>query len=139
MYPVSFPCGSLHDIICYYYRIIIFHWGNHESETMNQMYGFHGEVKSKYNAKMSDIFTEVYNWLPLAQVINEKVLVMHGGLFSEDSVTLDDIRKVDRNRQPPDSGELWCPSGIVSHASLSSVVFKLIHSGLGESSCCYKS
>jgi len=30
--------------------------------------------------------------------------VMHGGLFSEDGVTLDDLRKVERNRQPPDSG-----------------------------------
>jgi hypothetical protein len=33
--------------------------------------------------------------------------IMHGGLFSEDGVTLDDIRKIERNRQPPDSGE-WC-------------------------------
>ena len=31
--------------------------------------------------------------------------VMHGGLFSEDKVTLEDINKVDRDRQPPESGE----------------------------------
>lgn len=30
--------------------------------------------------------------------------VMHGGLFNEDGVTLDAIREVDRNRQPPESG-----------------------------------
>ncbi|XP_071832133.1 serine/threonine-protein phosphatase 5-like [Apostichopus japonicus] len=78
--------------------------GNHESETMNQMYGFFGEVRSKYTTQMAELFTEVYNWLPLAHLINKKVLVMHGGLFSSDDVTLDDIRKVDRNRQPPDSG-----------------------------------
>ena len=29
---------------------------------------------------------------------------MHGGLFSRDGVTLDDIRKVDRNQEPPDQG-----------------------------------
>ena len=29
---------------------------------------------------------------------------MHGGLFSKDDVTLDDIRVVDRNRQPPEEG-----------------------------------
>ena len=29
---------------------------------------------------------------------------MHGGLFSKDDVTLDDIRKVDRFRQPSDEG-----------------------------------
>ena len=30
--------------------------------------------------------------------------VMHGGLFSNDDVTLDDLRKIDRNRQPPEEG-----------------------------------
>ena len=57
--------------------------GNHESENMNKMYGFEGEVKSKYSANMVDLFTEVYNWLPLSHCINNKVIVMHGGLFSK--------------------------------------------------------
>jgi len=78
--------------------------GNHETINMNQMYGFEGEVKEKYTSKMVDLFTEVYNLLPLTHLINEKVLVMHGGLFGDDNVSLDDIRKTDRNRQPPDSG-----------------------------------
>lgn len=30
---------------------------------------------------------------------------MHGGLFSKDDITLDDIRKVDRNKQPPEDGK----------------------------------
>ena len=33
-----------------------------------------------------------------------QVLVVHGGLFSRDDVTLDDIRKIDRRREPPDEG-----------------------------------
>ena len=57
--------------------------GNHESENMNKMYGFEGEVKAKYSANMVDLFTEVYNWLPLSHCINNRVLVMHGGLFSK--------------------------------------------------------
>lgn len=81
--------------------------GNHESQTMNQMYGFEGEVKTKYTAQMSEFFTEIYNWLPLAHCINKKILVMHGGLFSKDGVTLDDIRSIERNRQPPEDG-LMC-------------------------------
>ncbi|XP_062610929.1 serine/threonine-protein phosphatase 5-like, partial [Saccostrea cucullata] len=81
--------------------------GNHESITMNQMYGFEGEVKSKYTSQMADLFTEIFNWLPLAHCINNKILVMHGGLFKDDNVTLDDLRKIDRNRQPPESG-LMC-------------------------------
>ncbi|XP_012231410.1 serine/threonine-protein phosphatase 5 [Linepithema humile] len=81
--------------------------GNHESATMNQMYGFDGEVKAKYSAQMAELFTEVYNWLPLAHCLNNRVLVMHGGLFSRDDVTLQEIREIDRNRQPPDEG-LMC-------------------------------
>ncbi|CAM9112922.1 unnamed protein product [Bubo scandiacus] len=65
-----------------------------------------GEVKAKYTAQMFALFSEVFEWLPLAQCINGKVLIMHGGLFSEDGVTLDDIRKIERNRQPPDSGPM---------------------------------
>ena len=81
--------------------------GNHESINMNQMYGFEGEVKSKYTQQMFNLFTEIFNHLPLSHCINSKVLVMHGGLFSKDDVTLDDIRKIDRNRQPPEDG-LMC-------------------------------
>ena len=81
--------------------------GNHESINMNQMYGFEGEVKSKYSQQMFGLFTEIFNLLPLCHCINEKILVMHGGLFSKDDVTLDDIRAIDRNRQPPEDG-LMC-------------------------------
>eukprot|EP00775_Hariotina_reticulata_P007234 gene7234-7447_t len=81
--------------------------GNHESHSMNKIYGFDGEVKHKYNGLMLDVFREVFNWLPLAFVLNHKVLVLHGGLFSKDGVKLDDLRKVERNREPPDEG-LMC-------------------------------
>lgn len=81
--------------------------GNHESHSMNKIYGFDGEVKAKYNGQMLDVFREVFNWLPLAFVLKKQVLVLHGGLFSQDGVTLDDLRKVQRNREPPDAG-LMC-------------------------------
>lgn len=81
--------------------------GNHESLTMNQIYGFKGEVVAKVTAHGFDLFTEAFNWLPLAAVIGEKVLVVHGGLFSEDGVKIDDLRRIDRNQQPPDKG-LMC-------------------------------
>lgn len=68
------------------------------------MYGFTGEVLAKYNSTMADMFTQVYNWLPLCHCLNKRVLCMHGGLFSNDNVKLDDIRKIERNRQPPEEG-----------------------------------
>lgn len=81
--------------------------GNHESATMNQIYGFQGEVLAKCDVMAYNLFTESFNYLPLAMCLNKKVLVVHGGLFSEDGVTLDQIRRIDRNQQPPESG-LMC-------------------------------
>ncbi|KAI9498777.1 Metallo-dependent phosphatase-like protein [Zychaea mexicana] len=83
--------------------------GNHETDNMNKVYGFEGEVKAKFSEMMFKLFSETFNALPLAHVIGHKILVVHGGLFSKDDVTLDDIRKIDRlgQRQPGTDG-LMC-------------------------------
>jgi len=81
--------------------------GNHESKNMNKIYGFEGEVKSKYNETMLRLFTEVFCLLPLCAVLGQKVFIVHGGLFSQDGVTLDMLRRIDRNQEPPDEG-LMC-------------------------------
>jgi serine/threonine-protein phosphatase 5 len=78
--------------------------GNHESHHLNRVYGFEGEVKEKYNETIYDLFQEFFNWLPLSYVLNKKVMICHGGLFSKDGVKLEDIAKIDRNRDIPDSG-----------------------------------
>lgn len=78
--------------------------GNHESLNMNKTYGFEGEVRSKYGDKAYPLFQELFCTLPLAHLINKKVFVVHGGLFSEDGVTLDQIRKINRFREPPNEG-----------------------------------
>ncbi len=83
------------------------HRGNHETITMNNIYGFQGEVLAKYDQKCFELFTEAFNLLPLGSIIEKKVMVVHGGLFSKDGVKLKDIKKIDRNRQPPESG-LMC-------------------------------
>jgi len=57
--------------------------GNHEDYLMNKRYGFEQEVVSKYKVKASILlraFAAIFSALPLACIINNKVLVMHGGL-----------------------------------------------------------
>eukprot|EP00475_Leptophrys_vorax_P010872 TRINITY_DN17434_c0_g1_i2.p1 TRINITY_DN17434_c0_g1~~TRINITY_DN17434_c0_g1_i2.p1 ORF type:complete len:303 (+),score=85.73 TRINITY_DN17434_c0_g1_i2:750-1658(+) len=103
----SFSCEVIFTLFAYkllYPTGLYMTRGNHESLTMNQMYGFHGEVMAKYDKPCFDLFQEAFNWLPLGALLGNKVLVVHGGLFSKDDVTLDDLKKIDRNRQPPDSG-----------------------------------
>merc|ERR1719230_790392 len=78
--------------------------GNHETKNMNKLYGFEGEVTKKYDEGLYDLFCEAFCLLPLCHCINRKVFVVHGGLFSKDGVTLDDIRKVNRIQEPPDEG-----------------------------------
>ena len=81
--------------------------GNHETKNMSKIYGFEGEVRHKYDATVLALFHECFQWLPLAACVEKKVFVTHGGLSSDDGVTLDDVRKVSRNREPPDAG-LMC-------------------------------
>ncbi|KIM94969.1 hypothetical protein OIDMADRAFT_34389 [Oidiodendron maius Zn] len=80
--------------------------GNHETDDMNRVYGFEGECKAKYNERVFKLFSESFSALPLATLVGNKYLVLHGGLFSDDKITLDDIRKLNRHnqRQPGQSG-----------------------------------
>jgi diadenosine tetraphosphatase ApaH/serine/threonine PP2A family protein phosphatase len=72
---------------------------------MNKIYGFEGEVRSKLSDTFVELFAEVFCCLPLAHVINGKVFVVHGGLFSTDGVKLDEIRAIDRFCEPPEEGK----------------------------------
>eukprot|EP00568_Trieres_chinensis_P013279 CAMPEP_0183317252 /NCGR_PEP_ID=MMETSP0160_2-20130417/57408_1 /TAXON_ID=2839 ORGANISM="Odontella Sinensis, Strain Grunow 1884" /NCGR_SAMPLE_ID=MMETSP0160_2 /ASSEMBLY_ACC=CAM_ASM_000250 /LENGTH=564 /DNA_ID=CAMNT_0025483235 /DNA_START=40 /DNA_END=1731 /DNA_ORIENTATION=+ len=83
---------------------IYLHRGNHETKNMNRIYGFEGEVKAKYDDKIFELFLEVFCHLPLASVVADKVFVTHGGLSVKPGVTLDDVRKIPRGMEPPDSG-----------------------------------
>ncbi|KAI9837537.1 MAG: hypothetical protein M1819_007188 [Sarea resinae] len=80
--------------------------GNHETDDMNRVYGFEGECKAKYNERVFKLFSESFSALPLATLVGGKFLILHGGLFSDDNVALDDIRKLNRHgqRQPGQQG-----------------------------------
>jgi serine/threonine-protein phosphatase 5 len=78
--------------------------GNHETKNMNKIYGFEGEVKAKYDEKIFLLFLEVFSFLPLAATIENTVFITHGGIPVTEKVSLDDIRKIKRGCEPPESG-----------------------------------
>lgn len=87
-----------------YPQNIFLNRGNHETDNMNKIYGFEDECKHKYSKRVFDLFSDSFNTLPLASLINNDYLVMHGGLPSNKESTLDDIRKINRFVQPPREG-----------------------------------
>eukprot|EP00923_Selenidium_pygospionis_P055350 GHVN01096472.1.p1 GENE.GHVN01096472.1~~GHVN01096472.1.p1 ORF type:complete len:309 (-),score=46.22 GHVN01096472.1:607-1533(-) len=79
--------------------------GNHECASINRIYGFYDECKRRYNIKLWKTFTDCFNCLPVAAIIDEKIFCMHGGL-SPALVSMEQIRKIQRPTDVPDTGLL---------------------------------
>jgi len=79
--------------------------GNHECASINRIYGFYDECKRRFNVRLWKTFTECFNCLPVAALIDEKILCMHGGLSPELN-HLDQIRNLQRPTDVPDTGLL---------------------------------
>ncbi|CAG8840554.1 7738_t:CDS:2, partial [Racocetra persica] len=61
--------------------------------------------KRRYNIKLWKTFTDCFNCLPIAAIIDEKIFTMHGGL-SPDLQSMEQIRRVMRPTDVPDTGLL---------------------------------
>ncbi|XP_055893886.1 serine/threonine-protein phosphatase with EF-hands 2-like [Biomphalaria glabrata] len=73
--------------------------GNHEDHAMNIRYGFTKEVMRKYKehaAKVIAMFNEIFCSLPLATIVDQKVLVVHGGISEHVDLRL--IETIDRKK-----------------------------------------
>ncbi|KAK4777686.1 hypothetical protein SAY87_017873 [Trapa incisa] len=79
--------------------------GNHECASINRIYGFYDECKRRFNVRLWRTFTDCFNCLPVAALIDDKILCMHGGL-SPYLTDLDQIRNLSRPTDIPDAGLL---------------------------------
>lgn len=79
--------------------------GNHECASINRIYGFYDECKRRYSIRLWKLFNDVFNCLPVAAIIDEKIFCVHGGL-SPELTRLEQIRRLARPTDVPDTGML---------------------------------
>ena len=79
--------------------------GNHECGSINRIYGFYDECKRRYNIKIWKNFVDLFNCLPIAACIDDKIFLVHGGL-SPELKSFDEIKKIMRPTDVPEEGLL---------------------------------
>ena len=80
--------------------------GNHESRAVTQTYGFYTECVRKYgSASVWSYFTDMFDYLTLSVVIDDRIFCVHGGL-SPSIHSIDQIKVVDRFREIPHEGPM---------------------------------
>lgn len=79
--------------------------GNHESSITNRIYGFYDECRRRYNVRMWKLFTDLFNNMPVASLIDDKILCMHGGL-SPELISYNQINDISKPQEVPDNGKI---------------------------------
>jgi serine/threonine-protein phosphatase PPG1 len=80
--------------------------GNHESRAVTQTYGFYTECVRKYGSShVWTYFTDMFDFLTLSVVIDDRIFCVHGGL-SPSIHSIDQIKVVDRFREIPHEGPM---------------------------------
>ena len=79
--------------------------GNHECRQLTSFFNFKQECDVKYDLEIYDRIMEAFDCLPLACIINERFVAVHGGI-SPKITYMNEINKFNRFDEPPREGPL---------------------------------
>jgi diadenosine tetraphosphatase ApaH/serine/threonine PP2A family protein phosphatase len=80
--------------------------GNHECRQVNQMYGIYVEIVTRFgHPGPYKMCNEMFDYLPIAALIENKIFCVHGGLSPEVRV-VEQIASFDRLHEIPSSGAI---------------------------------
>ncbi len=94
--------------------------GNHEVANLNRIYGFYDEClyqlylnklfllfvgKRRYSTKLWKCFQDVFNCLPVAALIDNKIFCCHGGL-SPNLRSLEQLKRIPRPAEVQETGKI---------------------------------
>jgi serine/threonine-protein phosphatase 4 catalytic subunit len=80
--------------------------GNHESRQITQVYGFYDECLRKYGSvNVWRYCTDIFDYLSLAVLIDNRVFAVHGGL-SPNINSIQDILALERRQEVPQTGPM---------------------------------
>lgn len=79
--------------------------GNHETDSVNRIYGFYDECKQRYNVRLWKYFSDCFKCLPIAALIEGRIFCVHGGL-SPELTSISMISNIQRPCDVPDRGLL---------------------------------
>lgn len=103
----SVECVSL--LLCFkvrYRERITLLRGNHETRQITQIYGFYDECVRKFGSPgVWKCFTELFDYLPLTALVENKIFTQHGGLSPSIS-QLQEVRNIDRFTEVPHEGAM---------------------------------
>lgn len=79
--------------------------GNHECREMTELYGFGAECITKQNRSVYNEFCQLFDYIPIAAVISNRIFCVHGGL-SPQLESIQQIRAIQRPTAIPETGLL---------------------------------
>ena len=80
--------------------------GNHECRQMSSFFNFRSECLHKYDIEVYDSIMQSFDAMPIACIVNNKFIAVHGGI-SPELTSMQDIIELNRVTEPPRSG-LFC-------------------------------